>query len=121
MAGDTGAEDLGAMVAGIGRKRIVRRADHRRPDRFAVRRIPAADHPVGAAGEQSAAVREKRHRPNRQAGADKRVSELARFPLDERNGAANAGGRNEISVGRNRKGNDGIGRGFNLAERFAGR
>jgi hypothetical protein len=68
MAGDTGAKDLRAAVAGIGGERISRRLQQNRIDRLARRRVPAPDDVVSAAGEQRAAVGQERHRPDRQPG-----------------------------------------------------
>ena len=92
-----------AMVAGIGRERIVRRAHRHGADRLAGHGVPAADHAVGAAGQQRAVVGKERHRPHRQAGADQRTRELARLALDDRDRAADAGGGHKRAVARYRE------------------
>ena len=107
VAGDAGAEDLGAWIAGIGRKRIVRRAD--RPPLRSARRSTASQRRIMRSAPPVSNVRlsgKERDRPDRQAGADQRARELARLAIDDRDRAANAGGRDKRAIGRNGKRDD---------------
>jgi hypothetical protein len=65
MACDTGTKDIRAVIAGISGQRISRRFQKKWIDRISRHHVPAPDDVVGAAGEQSAAVRQKRDRPDR--------------------------------------------------------
>ena len=78
VAGDAGAEHLRAAIVAIGRQRIVGAGHRHLADVIAGDGVPAADHAVGAAGEQRAVVRQERHRPHRQARTDQRARERAR-------------------------------------------
>src|SRR6516164_8506177 len=65
VTGDAGAEDFGAVIAGILLERILRCANERRIDRLAGNGIPAADERVGATGQQRCIVGQERDRPHR--------------------------------------------------------
>ena len=102
MAGDTGAKHIRAVVAGIGGQRIALLFHKQRIDRLSRRRVPAANDVVGAAGEQSAAIGQKRDRPHRQPRADQRARQMARLAIDHPNRSANARGGHQRAVGRDR-------------------
>jgi hypothetical protein len=102
MAGDTGAKHFRAVVAGIGGERVSRRFQKKRIDAISRHCIPASDDVVGAAGEQGAAVGQKRHRPTGKPGTDQRARQIARFAIDHRHRSADARGGQQRAVGRDR-------------------
>ena len=101
MAGDAGAKHFRARIAGIGRERVLGRADHHVADRLAGDGVPAPDHAIGAAAEQRAAIRKERDRPHRQSRPDQRAREPARGAVDDGDRAADAGGGDQLAVAGN--------------------
>ena len=100
MTGDAGAKHLGAGITGEGGERVLGRAHDDIADRLAGQRVPTADHPVAAAGQQRAPVGKKGGRPDRQSRSDERAFHFARSSVDDRDRTTHAGGSNQTAVAR---------------------
>src|SRR5439155_26143095 len=106
LAGDAGAKPLRAPIASERSERILGRAYDDVSDRLAGYGVPAADHPVAAAGEKSAPVRKKGGRPDRQSRSDEGSLHLAREPIDNGDRTTHAGGGDAAAGARRRHRDD---------------
>src|SRR5215470_375720 len=89
VASDAGAKHLCSGFAGKDSQRVVD-SSFRRIERLTALRIPAADYAVSAAGQQYAAVRQKRHRPHRRARPSECALHASALTIDQRDRTVDA-------------------------------
>ena len=116
MAGNTGPEYFGTVIARIGYQRIGRRAFQRRSDRLTRQRVPASDCAVCAAGQQLRTGRQERHGPDRGARACQRSQDAPPLAIDDRHGSADARSRDHCPIRRDRQRDDRCWTGLDFAD-----